>query len=479
MDRPPIGLAAHEAALARDLRLLNLPPKPRVHPRLAADGAPVTDVVIVGGGLCGLCAAAAVKFLGISNLLVLDRAPAGREGPWVTFARMRTLRTEKNIAGPALGIPALTPRAWFEAQYGEAAWEAMDRIPRAMWMEYMIWYRRVLDLPVRNEVDVIAIVPRDDGLIFIRTRTEALLARRVVLATGADGLGAPTLPPIAKAVSRRFWAHSSDMIDFSKLAGKRVGVVGAGASAMDNAATALEAGAASVDMLIRKPEIPRVDRLGAIASKGTVHGFFDLPMERKWRYFRAAMESSLPPPRHSVQRVAAHPNARFHFSSPIVELFEEGGALRAVTPRREHRLDFLIFGTGFGIDFSARPELSAIAPHIRRWRDSFVPPPGQAHAGLAEFPDIGPGFEFRERNPGACPALRNISTFNFPTVLSHGKINSGIPSISDGAQRLARAIARGLYVEGADADYAAFLEWDKSELRGDECVDADAISLPA
>ncbi|EGH49635.1 hypothetical protein PSYPI_47513, partial [Pseudomonas syringae pv. pisi str. 1704B] len=40
-------------------------------------------------------------------------------------------------------------------------------------------------------------------------------------------------------------------------AGKRVAVIGGGASAMDSAATALEAGATRVDLLIRRAELPR------------------------------------------------------------------------------------------------------------------------------------------------------------------------------------------------------------------------------
>src|SRR5215470_1690786 len=156
----PVGLAALEAELRRELLLLNLPAKSWLTPRPG-----VCDVAIVGGGLSGLCTAAALKFLGIDNIVVLDRAPAGREGPWITYARMRTLRTQKNITGPALGIPALTPRAWFEAQYGSEAWTKLERIPRTMWMDYLVWYRRVLALTVRNGAAVDAITPRADGRV--------------------------------------------------------------------------------------------------------------------------------------------------------------------------------------------------------------------------------------------------------------------------------------------------------------------------
>ncbi len=51
----------------------------------------------------------------IDNVVVLDRSPAGREGPWITYARMDTLRTPKHLSGPELGLPSLSFRAWYEA----------------------------------------------------------------------------------------------------------------------------------------------------------------------------------------------------------------------------------------------------------------------------------------------------------------------------------------------------------------------------
>jgi len=130
------GLAALEARLKQDLAWLELPAKSWV-PRRVVDGESVVDVVIVGAGMAGLVASAMLRRLGVDNQLVLDRARAGEEGPWVTFARMRTLRSPKELTGPAMGMPALTFRAFYEAQYGEAAWKALDRAPRTMWMDYL------------------------------------------------------------------------------------------------------------------------------------------------------------------------------------------------------------------------------------------------------------------------------------------------------------------------------------------------------
>jgi cation diffusion facilitator CzcD-associated flavoprotein CzcO len=460
----PEGLPALEARLRHEFALLNLPPKAWV----PAPVDPETlDVAVIGGGLNGLTAAAALKMVGVTRVAVLDRAPQGREGPWITTARMETLRTEKNVAGPALGIPSLTFRAWFEAQHGAAAWDAMGRIPRAMWMDYMVWYRRVLDLPVRNGVTVTAIRP-DAGGVTVETAGGALRARRVILATGIDGLGGPAVPPVVARLRRRFWAHSSDEIDIPALAGRRVGVVGAGASAMDNAAAALEAGAMSVDLLIRRAEMPRVDKFTGIGSKGVAHGFMALPMADRWRFFRLANQAQLPAPRPSVLRVSRHPNARFHFASPILAAAEEGGAIRVTTPRGALWLDFLILATGFEVAPERRPELAAVAPHIRRWADSYTPPPEEADPGLAAHPDLGPGFEFQERVPGACPGLSRITCFAFPAVLSHGKLTSGVPSVTDGARRLAEGIARGLFVEDRERIRAAFEAYATPELLGDE-----------
>ena len=86
-------------------------------PRLHA-GKPALDVLIVGAGQSGLVTAFGLMRERVRNILVIDRAPEGKEGPWVTFARMPTLRSPKVQTGPDLGIPSLTFQAWYEAQHG-------------------------------------------------------------------------------------------------------------------------------------------------------------------------------------------------------------------------------------------------------------------------------------------------------------------------------------------------------------------------
>ena len=99
----PIGLAALERRLAQDLDYLGWPARAWLPPRQVG-GVPVLGVAIIGGGPGGRGAAGALAQQGI-RAVVFDRAPAGREGPWATTARMETLRSPKELTGPALGCP--------------------------------------------------------------------------------------------------------------------------------------------------------------------------------------------------------------------------------------------------------------------------------------------------------------------------------------------------------------------------------------
>ena len=472
----PIGLPALETRLRTDLEWLEFPAKSWVPPRYV-EGERVRDVVVVGAGMAGLVASAIFKRLGIDNHVVFDRAQEGKEGPWITYARMETLRSPKLLTGPAIGLPALTFRAYYEARFGHAAWDALGKAPRTLWMEYLVWYRKMLELPVVNDTEVREVQPGPDDLLRLCIERDGVVrtefTRHLVLATGRDGLGGPYLPEFARAISPRFRAHSADPIDFAALAGRRVAVVGAGASAMDNAAEALERGAARVDLFIRRSDIPRVNKLTGIGSQGVVHGFAGLPDEWKWRFLDYAMRAQTPPPRDSTLRVSRHGNAYFHLASPIVGLTETGDHVVAETPKGNFELDFIIFATGFQMDLSARPELAAFAPSIRLWSDGSIPA-GEDSPELAGSPYLGDSFEFLEKVPGTCPALNRIHCFNFPATLSHGKLTGDIPAISEGGDRLGRGIARRLFVADRATHFENLQAYDTPELLGDEWKDADA-----
>jgi cation diffusion facilitator CzcD-associated flavoprotein CzcO len=474
-DSASSSLAALEARLAQDLEYLGWPGRNWM-PARQVDGEPMLDVVVIGGGQAGLAASVALAQLGI-RAVVFDRSPAGSEGPWATTARMETLRSPKELTGPALGLPSLTFRAWFEAQFGLEAWTAMDKIPRLQWMDYLVWYRRVMGVDVRNDTAVTGIHPLPDATgVRLDLRTpqgeRSVLARRVVLATGRDGLGGPAIPAFVNALPRSKWAHSSDEMDYGQLKGLRVGVVGAGSSAMDSAGTALEAGAHSVELLIRRPDLPRVNKGKGAGVPGLTQGHYDLPDELKWRIRHYINVANVPPPHGSTLRVSGHANAFFNFGCPILAIEPKGDAMRVSTPKGDFEFDFLIVSTGFKVDWPNRPEFDGIAAHVRTWKDRFVPAPGDEDQELADSPDLGPVFEFQERVPGECPGLGRIHCFCYPAALSHGTVSGDIPAISDGAKRLASGIASLFYREDFDHHYANLEAYAEPELFGDEWTPA-------
>lgn len=469
------GLRALEARLRQDLAWLELPARRWVPERTFRD-QPVLDVAIIGGGMAGLAAAASLAHLGV-GAVIFDQSPRGFEGPWATTARMETLRSPKQLTGPALGLPALTFRAWFEAQFGLDAWEALDKIPRLQWMDYLRWYREVLAIDVRNEHRVTAVTPLGaDGVVALSIVSpegeQTVYARHVVLATGRDGLGGPSVPAFARDLPRRFWAHSSDVMDYCTLRGKRVGVIGAGASAMDSAATALEAGAASVDLLIRRADIPRVNKGKGAGNPGLTHGHVNLPDEWKWRIRHYINVQQVPPPRSSTLRVSRHENARFNLGAPILGVTPLGDVLHVRTAKGTFVLDFLVFATGFRIDIAGRPEFASFAGFVRKWSDRYTPPAGDEDVELSDSPDLGPAFEFLEKTPGTCPGLERIHCFCAPATLSHGALSGDIPAVSEGAKRLAQALAGTFYREDVEHHYANMEAYAEPEVYGDEWTPA-------
>lgn len=467
------GLERLEERLHQELSLLNLPPKPWM-PDIRRDGAPLHPVVIVGGGMAGLCAAAALRLQGVSAL-VLDQAPAGLEGPWATTARMETLRSPKELTGPALGIPSLTFRAWFTAQFGNDAWQALDKIPRLQWAEYLRWYRDVTGANVLNRRRVQSVTPTGMGHVTLQVRDldtgteETLLARRVVLATGRDGLGGPWVPDWAHELPRERWMHSADYWDDRIFEGKRVVVIGVGASAMDSAATALENGAARVHLLARRTQIPRINKSKGSVSPGMTHGFWQLPDEWRWRIRHYINAQQVPPPQGSTLRVSRHENAYFHTATQVESArLNADGSLRLHTNQGPLDTDYVIFSTGFRIDLAQRPEFASFAHAIRTWGERYAPPPDEADQELYDSPDLGPAFEFQPKHGVTLPGLDRVHCFCYPSTLSHGTVAGDIPQISDGAERLARNLCALFLEEDMAWHFETLQAYAEPELTGEE-----------
>ncbi len=456
--------AAHDAAVALDLDLLGLPPRDWTPGTTGPDGRPALDVLVIGAGMCGIAAAAALLMKGVRKIAVLDAAQPGFEGPWRTTARMLTLRSPKHLPGIALGVPSLTFRAWFTARHGQAAWDGLYKILNADWQDYLSWLQRVLALPVAHGVAVRRVRPLG-GLFAVETNAGVRHARHVVLATGREGAGGLAIPGF---VDRALWtgraAHTGEAIDFSRLAGRRVAVLGANASAFDAAAAALEAGAAAVDMFARRPTLPQVNKSRGATNPGYFEGWSALAPEARWRLAVWLHDERSPPPHESVHRVLAHPGFRLHLGCPVAAARPAAGGVALEVPGGVREADFLVVATGFFVDLAARPELADLVPHAARWGDACPPPPGLAREELAGFPFLGPGFEMTELVAGACPDLARLHVFNHAAHVSMGPIASDIPGVSAAAGLLSTAIVRALFVDGQAALQARLAAFAEPEL---------------
>src|ERR1700733_942661 len=187
------ALTALEAQVRDDLAKTSHPNAVWLEPVPGPDGKPALDVLIIGAGQSGITTAFGLMRSQVTNILTLDKVEEGQEGPWLSYARMHTLRSPKHYTGPDLDIPSLTYQSWHEARFGNEHWQTLGLIPRTLWAEYLLWFRRVIGLAVRNGCELLEIAPADGGLLAATVKradaVETIYARKIVLATGQEATG--------------------------------------------------------------------------------------------------------------------------------------------------------------------------------------------------------------------------------------------------------------------------------------------------
>ena len=461
------NLESLTARARRDLDALRYPAANWVPPTGGPDARPLVDALIVGGGMCGQTAAFALLREGVRNLRCVERVPCGREGPWTTFARMDILRSPKHLTGPDLGVASLTYRAWHEAKFGAGHWQKLYKIERLEWANYLLWVREVLGLPIENEVEVVSLELMH-GSVKARLKEsnqeKIIYARKVVLALGREGSGAARWPRFSSFNPDRPRPnvfHSADDIDFKKLKGKKVGVLGAGASAFDNAGEALEAGAKEVAMYARRPILPQVNKSKWTSFPGFQHGYGSLDDARRWRFYTYIFAEQVPPPYESVQRCEKHPGFSIVFGRTWKDLVAEKEKVKVMTEKGETQFDAVIVSTGFEVDLTGRPEIASFRDAIETWRSHVPAHEAQKFPEEAGFPYLGDAFQLQ----GAAAELRRVHVFNWGCTMSHGALAGDIPGLEIGARRLANGIVRDLFVEDAERHWARLQEHNEDELR--------------
>jgi cation diffusion facilitator CzcD-associated flavoprotein CzcO len=367
--------------------------------------------------------------------------------------------------GPEGGNVALSFRAWYETLHGPAAFDALDRIPRLAWADYLTWFQQVTETKVRYGTRLVEIEPQGD-LLRLHLESDGVArvetTRKLVLANGYGGAGGPEIPDVLRALPTRVWTHSTGQIPVDALRGKVVGVIGAGSNAFDAAGVSLEAGAAEVHMFNRRPYVeyqgqpalapprppaPPIDR----GYPNVLELSYELPDAMRWRNFLLGERRVASVPIDSLERAVAFKNFHIHLSTSLTDAALAGnGKVTAKAAGKTMRFDYLIAGTGYRIDLAAQPELARIHDKIALWSDRYKPAAGEENAGGGRHPYLGAGFEFLPREPTGAEYLRNIHCFNLAGELSFGIPVGDVPSMVD-HPRLVSAIVRDLYLDSLDA----------------------------
>jgi cation diffusion facilitator CzcD-associated flavoprotein CzcO len=461
------ALIALEAQVRADLAKTAHPDAAWLAPKQAPDGRPALDVLVVGAGQSGLATAFGLMRSQVTNILVLDKSEEGLEGAWLNYARMPALRSPKQFTGPDLDIPSLTYQSWHEARFGEDDWRKLDLIPRELWAEYLLWFRRVIAVPVRNGCEVVGIVAAASGLLAATVEsdagTEILHARKIVLATGQEGMGDWTIPEPLRHLPPSRCVHTGQPIDFAGLPGKQVAVVGAGASAFDNAAVALEAGAAEVHLLCRRAEIQVIQPYRWLTFRGFLRHFSDLDDAWRWRFMRAILEMREGFPQATYDRCARQNNFHLHEGAPIEAATETDRGVELQTPRGVFWADFVICGTGIDMNFAGRRELQNCAANIATWADRYQPPTDERSPRLGRFPYLADDYALTERVAGETPWIADIHVFAIASTMSFGPSGSSINAMTTAVPKLVHGLTRGLFRADIERHWASFQAYDVAQ----------------
>jgi len=435
------------------------------------------SVVICGAGLSGLSIAFALRRRGVRSVHVIDQSEEGREGPWVTCARMQTLRSPKYLSGPDLGIPSLTLRSWYEALNGGHAWDALDKISRQDWMAYLIWFRRAVGIDVENRTTLSAIDQAQGGLALTLTNaggtSRTITCRHLVMATGIDGCGGPRIPAMVKTLPKSAWTHSNEPIPIDFLKDRNVAILGGGTSSFDWAVAALETGARDVTMFARSADLPRTEVLAWTNFPGFLGHFADLPDLERWRFANLYFNFKVPPTQEQYDRACRHPSFTMQLGCGVRELSMDGGRIRLTTANGIFHADHLLLGTGYEVNFELRPELGGLVATAALWKDRFQPPQGEENAMLAGHPYLGPGFELTPRSADARWVSR-IHMFNAGALASLGPISNGVTGLKYGVPRIVDALVKALFIGDSNRYLAALAAYDEPHF--DPGTDEDATT---
>ena len=177
-----------------------------------------------------------------------------------------------------------------------------------------------------------------------------------------------------REITRHLYAHTSEEIDFEALKGKRIAILGGGASAFDNANFALAEGVAEAHIFVRREKLPSVNPIRQMEVSGMIERFHVLSEASKYAAISHFFKYNQPPTNDTFERAAAWPGFHLHLGAPWLDVEAAGEGAVVTTPQGKFTFDFLIASTGLLSDPALRPELRLVENQIARWSDRYKAP---------------------------------------------------------------------------------------------------------
>jgi cation diffusion facilitator CzcD-associated flavoprotein CzcO len=267
------------------------------------------------------------------------------------------------------------------------------------------------------------------------------------------------------------WSHIHDDIDFASLAGARIGVLGGGTGAFDNAATALEHGAASVTVHMRRPSMPTVNPYRWMEFPGVIENYWSFTDDQKWALNQHLSAIDQPATQGAVSRAFSFAGFRLEYASPWLSVEPREGAITVATPNGRVEYDHVFAATGVAVDLSRRGELAEYLDEIALWRDRYSPDGKPRYEGQLDYPYLADSFAFTHRDPSVTDSpITRLYAFNHSARMSLGVLSHQVSGLVGGTQRLVEALARDIFAERSERLLQEFLGYH---------VDAGVVVGPA
>jgi Pyridine nucleotide-disulphide oxidoreductase len=375
---------------------------------------PIVKVAIVGAGPYGLSVAAH-----LANANVPYRIFGYPMQSWKSHMPAGMFLKSEGFASNLYDPAQLFTLARYCREKGHPYADVGLPVPLEIFAAYGAEFQRRL-VPNLEEVKISVLRRTSQAFELITEAGEEVQAHQVIVAAGISYFG--YLPPALSGLPSGLVTHSSQHGDLSGFRGRKVAVVGAGASAVDIAAILHESGA-EVDLVARAPAIafheppvePRPLKEQILNPRSTIGLGWrsrlctDAPlvfhaMPAKFRF--KVLKSHLGPAPGWFVKDKVVGKVSLHLGASLTGAEERGQrvCLKLTARGRDEEIvaDHVIGGTGYRVslqrltllDDNLRQQIQAVgeAPVLNRFFESSVP--GLYFVGVAAASCFGPLLRF-------------------------------------------------------------------------------------